>query len=479
MRSNDPDGPPSRLEPARPTTTANERTSRMSISLADLGLEPIDTIADGTVTSDSGVATPDAIPVGSALARALYHTWTGDRAVIIESPPGAGKTTLITQLVKHLLERSELGIVVACPTVRGMADLATRLVETLGDPDDNPDAPVVIFNHKRMDPPKGTRTINRQYNRRAVIVRTVASCAASPPPVDLLIFDEAFQTTYATAMKAARTADQILMVGDPGQIGPVNKVPTGFWDNGDISPADRAPEAFAKLPDAITIHMDTTYRIGQSTVDVIAPMYGFEFTSQRPDRAILDTNGNRLGEIESVQVDEASHRANLDLMGRIARHAVSFIGKTARDYHPDGTHTDTTITASDVAVVVPHNDQAETIGAIINSLLGTSHLTANSSRVYVGTADRAQGGQWKAVVAVDPMVAHTAAGGYQLALGRLCVMLSRHTHHMTWVHDGLAEERFADIADDPEALPKAADEARRNIAVRRLVNQYNHGRALA
>jgi hypothetical protein len=51
-----------------------------------------------------------------------------------------------------------------------------------------------------------------------------------------------------------------------------------------------------------------------------------------------------------------------------------------------------------------------------------------------GTANGLQGGQWHAVVALDPLVGKTSAGEHQLSLGRLCVMASRHMTHLTWVY---------------------------------------------
>ena len=70
--------------------------------------------------------------------------------------------------------------------------------------------------------------------------------------------------------------------------------------------------------------------------------------------------------------------------------------------------------------------------------------------VTVGTADSLQGGQWAAVVALDPLTGADGHAPHALSPGRLCVMASRHYAHLTWVHDGawrdaLAQDREAAV----------------------------------
>ncbi len=74
---------------------------------------------------------------------------------------------------------------------------------------------------------------------------------------------------------------------------------------------------------------------------------------------------------------------------------------------------------------------------------------AGLADVVVGTADRLQGGQWAAVVAADPLIGSNAGSPHTMALGRLAVMLSRHTTHLSWVtrtdwRDALSASEDAD-----------------------------------
>jgi len=62
--------------------------------------------------------------------------------------------------------------------------------------------------------------------------------------------------------------------------------------------------------------------------------------------------------------------------------------------------------------------------------------------ITVGTADRLQGGEWSAVVALDP-IAGGISSEHHTSVGRLCVMGSRHSAHLTWVHDGTWEQSLS------------------------------------
>ncbi|MFS0887000.1 AAA family ATPase [Aeromicrobium sp. 179-A 4D2 NHS] len=443
------------------------------ITLGDLGLTPVkDTTPIEPVEDPNTTENEFALVTGSAVARTLMHTWSGDRLVSVKSPPGAGKSTLIIDLVRHLLHRTELDIVVASPTKRGMYDLTERLVDVLGVGEN---IPKVVFSHPTMDRPEGS--VTSAIKSRHVTVRTVASCAAKPPPVDVLIIDEAYQSTFSQVFSAAGQAQQIVMVGDPGQIGPVNRVPVTFWDNSKVSPASRAPEGFANFDGIVEINLDSTYRVGQTTVDVIAPLYEFVFKSARPDRWLVAADGTRAPEITSVKVPEVSVRADQPLMKVIAAEAVKFIGQTVVDgHHEDGSPIESVIEEHDIAVVVAHNDQAQMVGAYINMLLGRGANAASESRIYVGTADRAQGGQWKTVVALDPVVGHENAGSHQLSAGRLCVMLSRHTHHLTWLHDGTWCEKFTSVLDSEDVAAATQKDASLCIDVRQRLSVHDSGR---
>ena len=80
-----------------------------------------------------------------------------------------------------------------------------------------------------------------------------------------------------------------------------------------------------------------------------------------------------------------------------------------------------------MAVVVSHNAQA----SVVHALLRGRDIVGVTSR----TADSLQGGQWAAVVALDPLTGTDGLPAHAASAGRLCVMASGHYAHLTWVGD--------------------------------------------
>jgi hypothetical protein len=290
--------------------------------------------------------------------------------------------------------------------------------------------------------------------KRHVIVRTIASCAAAPPECDVLVVEEAYQAVFAQVAVAAEGATQVLMVGDPGQIGPVVQTDTTAWEAMAAGPHMRAPEVFAQDVDAFVLRLPVTYRLGQTTVDAIAPLYDFTFTSARPDRVLVDLDGRVLPEIRPVLVG-ARDEFDMDTLRVVAEEAIRFIGMTVVEDTPDGP-VSRTLDASDVAVVVARSGQESVINAMLRRHgPATEHIT-------VGTADRLQGGQWHAVVALDPLTGTDQVDDFRTGPGRLCVLCSRHLTHLVFAHDGRWEESLSAGVADPDAAEKG-------LAVRRAL----------
>lgn len=416
------------------------------INLEDLGLTqvPTETPDQPQVEpkKEADANAPSDLAPGSVEAQALWQAWRGNPVTLINSPPGAGKTSLVASVAHRLQYETGLRIVVATPTVAAGEALAMRIaqragqgsVEVSGRSFARPLTDVITPGWSSLD---RAMAIKGNY----LTVRTVASCKMSPPKVDLLIIDEAYQVTFADATSAAENAAQVLMVGDPGQIGPPTTVNTTPWDRLRVAPHHRAPEGFIGREDAAELRLPCTYRLGTATVEAIAPLYDFEFTSERPNVALAGAE-----ELEALIVDASDQVADRDAMRATVGRVADLLGRTVTS--AGGAFT---IEPSDVAVVAARNEQTASLQAILRS--------RGLARVTVGTADRLQGGQWAVVVAVDPFFGSPVGSSHSRSLGRLCVMASRHITHLTWVTS-------ADWRDVIAATDMDDEEARAHLAVR-------------
>lgn len=347
-------------------------------------------------TTEAAPTAPPLVP-GSAVAKALANVWGGRPVTVLQAPPGAGKTTAVVTLVHHLAERVGLRVAAVCPTRSQALDLYGRLSESMGS--------------ERLEL---QRSLGGGWKQDcSVMVRTVASLMTEQTiSFDVVVVDEAYQVTFDDVARAASGIAQIVLVGDPGQIGPVVKLDPAMWPGRQPSPMLPAPVVFGARDDASTFSMDATFRLGPVTTRAIAPLYPFAFESRRPDRQ-LQLAGEVVPEVVWQPVPPTATPDDPALLEAVvARVAELTAADPQRQF--------------EVAVVAARNSQTTAISA----LLDAQGLTM----VRVGTADLLQGGEWAAVVALDPIAGvNGPASGHALHLGRLCVMASRHTHHLSWI----------------------------------------------
>jgi len=399
------------------------------------------------------------LDVGSPVARVLFELWSGREITVVSSPPGAGKSTVIVQTIEQLLARDFGRIRVITPTRRAALDLAERVGAALGLDERGRPRVLVAMNLK------GGERLTRNVQQRSGTVDQdsfkvwVGTCAGALATrlqngiVELMIVDEAYQLTFNDVARAAENARQVLLVGDPGQIPPIVTANVDAWSDRKAAPYMKAPEVFLQDDSALEVRLPSTYRFGADTVRAIAPLYDFRFGSARPDRFVRNATGSRLPEI-NVQHTTFEGEADVEAMRVVADCAASFLGSDFVELDEDMQPVVRRLDGSDIAVVVARRSQTAVVAAMLAARGG------EAAAITVGTADKLQGGQWPAVVAVDPLSGSADADSFRTHTGRLSVMISRHMAHLTWVHDGSWAEKL-------EGLTTA--DAKRGFAVRQAL----------
>ena len=221
-------------------------------------------------------------------ARVLFSVWSGDPAVVVPSPPGAGKTRLVALLAAALAHRADLRVGIAAQTREQAVEIARRL-GTLTD------RAALMWKAKAPAPDSGdTPVVSGQKVRwqgevGGILIGTTARWLFSDPDrvgADVLIVDESWQCTYADLGALGAMAKQVVCVGDPGQIDPVVTGDVSRWEGSETAPDLPAPIALlAAHGDAVgMVRLAHTWRLGPDTTALIAPLFypDLPFTSKRP-----------------------------------------------------------------------------------------------------------------------------------------------------------------------------------------------------
>ncbi|MFE9371955.1 AAA domain-containing protein [Streptomyces sp. NPDC006711] len=383
---------------------------------------------------------------GTAAAEAtdaiLADTLNGSsRGVVVDSPPGAGKSTLV---VRAALELAAAGrpLMVVAQTNSQVDDLVVRLAEKA------PDLPVGRLHSSESDP--YDKVLDDLENVRKsskagdlagldVVISTSAKWAhvKDVEPWGHAIVDEAYQMRSDALLAVAGLFERALFVGDPGQLDPFAIADAGQWAGLSYDPSASAVSTLlAHNPELPQHRLPVSWRLPASAAPLVSDAF-YPFT---PFRSGTGHGDRRLafavasdGSAADRAVDEAAAAgwALLELPARHtprtdpeAVHAVALVvrrlldrgGAATSERSPDPVP----LTADRIAVGTAHRDQAAAVRSALAEL-GVGGVT-------VDTANRLQGREFDVTVVLHPLSGRPDATAFHLETGRLCVLASRHRH---------------------------------------------------
>lgn len=383
-------------------------------------------------------------------AAVLMSVWSGDGVVCVPSPPGSGKTRLTVLLAAALSHRAGLRVGIAAQTRAQAVDIARRLAAVCDS-----DKIGILWGRSDLTPDMGGCTIIGNGVKMwpdtggTVRVATKSKWLFSEPDslrADVLIVDEAYQATFADVGALGAMAEQIVCVGDPGQISPVITGDTSRWADSPTGPHVPAPFALqAAFPEIVnTVALEYTWRLGPVTTALVQSRFypDLPFTSRRPPEH-LSKRGVALPELSHHTLRVANGAGDSALISA----AVNRVHELIDDVDLTTEAGTRNLTEDDVAVVVPHVPQAAAVRAMLSEYPG----------VLVGTADALQGLERAAVVAIHPLSGKRVADEFSVKPGRACVMLSRHRSHLSLLIDDQTATvlRNGDQEDPNVALARA------------------------
>ncbi|MET9010613.1 AAA domain-containing protein [Streptomyces olivaceoviridis] len=389
-----------------------------------------------TVDFDPGAA------AGRATDAILHDTLHGtERGVVVDSPPGAGKSTLV---VRAAIELAAAGrpLMIVAQTNAQVDDLVLRLAEK------NPDLPVGRLHSSDTDaydaaldalPQVRTSAKAADLSGLPVVLSTAAKWAhvKVDEPWRHAIVDEAYQMRSDSLLAVAGLFERALFVGDPGQLDPFSIVGSEQWAGLSYDPsASAVTTLLAHNPELPQHRLPVSWRLPASA----APLVSDAFYPYTPFRSGTSHGDRRLtfavpsdGSGPDRVIDEAAE-SGWGLLELPARHtprtdpeavrAVAMVVRRLLDRGGAATSEraphPTPLTADRVAVGTAHRDQAAAIRAALADL-GVPDVT-------VDTANRLQGREYDVTVVLHPLSGRPDATAFHLETGRLCVLASRHRH---------------------------------------------------
>ena len=338
----------------------------------------------------------------------------------VQGPPGAGKTYLAAQLIKHLTTKGR-SVGVCSTSHKAVENVLAAAIRSAG-----PDLPVAKRpTSKGPDPtvvweqPRDNRKLAQwrvNVGPAHVVGGTSWNFAApemAADPVDVLIIDEAGQFSLTDVLAVSRAARNIVLLGDPQQL---PQVVQGTHPTGVAASALGHLLGDAEIiPDELGYFLDQTRRMHPA---VCAPVSALAYqgrlhahtsTSQRSIAGV--TAG-----LAAIPVDhEGNSTSSPQEAQRVVELAIDLVGRA----FTDGPHT-RPLGQDDVLVVAPFNSQVR----LIRHLLEESGL----GDIRVGTVDRFQGQEAPAVImSMTTSSADELTRGldFLLSRNRLNVALSR------------------------------------------------------
>lgn len=341
--------------------------------------------------------------------------------VAIQGPPGTGKTYRGARLVRALiLAGKRVGITaMSHHAVENLLEAVIEAFDEEGDShllravkrgDEPTDGGIPGVDYAAANPPAA----KGDYNLVAGTTWLFAGTDMQKHPVDVLVVDEAGQLALADALAATRSADNLVLLGDPLQLPQVAQA--SHPGGGGRSVLEHVLGDDATIPAERGVFLAETRRMHPDVCAFISDeIYEGRLTSHpscTQQTTVRGTGLRWLPAEHSGRATESEEEAEL-----VHAEIASLIGTPWTDQHGVTAPLD----RSDILVVAPYNDQV----SLVRRRLDADPRTQG---VAVGTVDKFQGRE--AAVVFFTMTTSTAAdmtrsGDFLFSQNRFNVAVSR------------------------------------------------------
>ncbi len=401
----------------------------------------------------------------------------GEPLVVVDSPPGAGKTGLVEEVLALAAGELRLSVLCVMPRVEQTYALCRRLAR------DFPSVHIQLHQRSERQVPsdiaaRGNIVVANRADDvlpgPGVTIAVAAKATFSAEKwgagfFDLLVCDEAYQLPFLDFAPLFSVAQQSLLVGDPGQLPPLVQADTVWYEGAEPKVHWAVPrELLRTYPELPLMRLPATRRLPQDTTDLIQPAFypRLPFTSAAAEERMLKLKRSGNGDAIDCALDKIEGGASVvglilppretslshedpELSELTARIAERLLTREAE------TSVAGPLTAEHVGCVDPH----VVSGAATRRCLLQLGMGVGEGGVMVDTPEIWQGLERPIIIVKHPLSGAAKYDAFGFEPGRFCVQLSRHQVGCIVVSRGGIGQRLDAHLHDCASRPLGAENA--------------------
>ena len=401
-----------------------------------------------------------------AAAITREEIWTtvaaGTRSTLVDSPPGAGKSTLVREIGRRARRRAQVPIVVqtndqADDMLRGFLGDQLRGAAPVG---------VGRLHGGKYVPPADlsaqqgltfSKSIS-DFDDSDVIVAPAAKWATVgfDRTWPFAIVDEAYQMRSDSLLPIGVMMESLLLVGDPGQLAPFTTADDTRFRGRPLSPVETAAATILTThPGSARYALPISWRLPSHAATLVCDAFyaipfiaGTEPQQRHLRRGVTPLRRGRAADAVNSAIRHGWAYFELDdlYMPQTDPDAVGAVVDVVKELVCAGMTIEDEygirdLRSSNIAVGVTHRDQRDHIRTALQNTRARTGVPVDE--VVVDTANVLQGREFEIVVVWHPLSGRRDASQFHLDAGRLCVLLSRHRQACIVISRGGISEQLA------------------------------------